>query len=114
MKLKQLLEPARIKKNIAEATFGNITENIQHVSAGAASGEYVITTQDIPVSSILFIPKLKTKQQLDSLDTEQIQDELMAFCESKTGLKFSVNYKYQGVGYAFTIDSYSVVEKLKN
>ena len=56
---------------------------------------------------------MQTKQQLDSLDTEQIQDELMAFCETKTGLKFSVNYKYQGVGYAFTVDSYSIVEKLK-
>jgi hypothetical protein len=101
MKLKQLLTPSLV------------TEDINRVSAGAASGEYVITTQDTPVPSILFIPKLNTKQQLNRLDSEQIHDELLAYCESKTGLRFSVNYKYQGSGYAFTVDSYSVVEKLK-
>lgn len=101
MKLKQLLTPTLI------------TESTKRIPAGAASGEYVITTQDIPVSSILFIPKLNTKQQLDQLDSEQIYDELIAYCESKTGLRFSVNYKYQGVGYAFTVDSYSIVDKLK-
>jgi hypothetical protein len=106
MKLKQLLETSKNPMIISE--------DIQQVSAGVASGEYVITTQNVPVSSVLFIPKLKTKQQLDSMNTEQVLDELMAFCESKTGLKFSVNYKYQGVGYAFTVDSYSIVEKLKH
>jgi hypothetical protein len=106
MKLKSLLVESK-KTDI-------LLEDIQKISAGDASGDYVITTQNIPVSSILFIPKLKTKQRLDLLNIEQIHDELMAFCESKTGLKFSVNYKYQGVGYAFTIDSYSIVDKLKH
>jgi len=101
MKLKQLLNPRLI------------TEDVQRISAGNASGEYVITSQDVPVSSVLFIPKLNTKQKLDQFDNEQIHDELLAYCESKTGLKFSVNYKYQGVGYAFTVDSYSIIDKLK-
>ena len=101
MKLKQLLNPRLI------------TEDVQRISAGNASGEYVITSQDVPVSSVLFIPKLNTKQKLDRFDIEQIHDELLAYCELKTGLKFSVNYKYQGVGYAFTVDSYSIIDKLK-
>ena len=62
---------------------------------------------------IRFIPDNKTHDLLANVSPGQVSDELQAYCETKTGLKFSPAYKDEGAGYAFTLDMYSLIAKIQ-
>lgn len=88
----------------------NLTESTNMVKAGLATGRYSITMHR---DNIIFIPYADTADQLKKLDSMKVYDELQAYCESKTGLKFSANTSSEGAGYAFEIDMYSVVDIIR-
>jgi len=46
-------------------------------------------------------------------DITRERDTVREFCESKTGLKFSIDMSYEGAGIALVVDMYSIIDKLK-
>jgi len=46
-------------------------------------------------------------------DLKREQDIVREFCELKTGLKFSIDMSYEGIGIALVVDMYSIIDKLK-
>lgn len=88
-----------------------LTEDVTHISIGSESAKFLIAGRD---NTIRFIPANRTTlDQLANISSEEIQDTLQAYCESKTGLKFSSLWNDPGAGYAFSVDIYSVIKKLQ-
>lgn len=81
------------------------------IESGVASGNYIISTWN---NTIRFIPNIDTLDKLRGVSDAEIRDELQAYCESKTGLKFSRAIKDEGAGYAFVIDMYSILAQIRN
>lgn len=87
-----------------------LTEALATIKTGSVTGKYAISANN---NIIRFIPDGATMDRLMQVSKKQIQDELQAYCETKTGLKFSPVWNDEGAGYAFEVDMYSVREKLQ-
>lgn len=88
-----------------------LTEDVTQISISSKSAKFLIAGKD---NTIRFIPADRiTLDRLSNISSEEIQDTLQSYCESKTGFKFSSLQNDPGAGYAFSVDIYSVIKKLQ-
>jgi hypothetical protein len=77
----------------------------QETSPESVATRYRITTSK---RNIIFVPV-----SLQDTDITRERDLVREYCESKTGLKFSIDMSYEGAGIALVVDMYSILDKLK-
>lgn len=128
MKLKSLLEGYAWERNtdgslptLADTTAAHarkvqeeansLTETATRIPIANEPGEFIIAGKN---NMVRFIPSANTTvERLRNVSPGEIQDTLQAYCESKTGLKFSPVWNDEGAGYAFIVDIYSIINKLQ-
>ena len=128
-KLKQLLEgyawervpgkPLPTLKDVAAAYVGTnqvneaaITNRVT-ITIGGINCKFVVSTSSDNDNTVIFRPDMSEPYDtLQNLDREYIQDELHAYCEKKTGLKFTTSGGGGARQYRFKIDMYSIADKI--
>jgi len=78
----------------------------QDLDASSVLNRYRLTNSE---RRVIFIPAKIGMIR----DLKREQDIVREFCESKTGLKFSIDMSYEGAGIALVVDMYSILDKLK-
>jgi hypothetical protein len=130
-KLKQLLEgyawervpgkPLPTLKGVTAAYGGTnqvneaVNTNRVSIPIGGINGKFLVITTSENDNTVIFKPDMSEPYDtLQNLDREYIQDELHAYCEKKTGLKFTTSGGGGTRQYRFKIDMYSIADKITN
>ena len=130
-KLKQLLEgyawervpgkPLPTLKDVAAAYGGNsqvneaANTNSVSITIDGINCKFLVITTSENDNTVIFKPDMSEPYDtLQHLDREYIQDELHAYCEEKTGLKFTTSGGGGARQYRFKIDMYSVANIITN